>query len=81
MKLLVLIGGIVGFAVGLVSGVLAGCSWPTTIWHACLATCVAALLVRWWGRIWIQSLKQSYREHIAALAHQPQQPALTHSKP
>ena len=81
MKLLVLIGGIVGFGVGLVSGVSAECSWPTTIWHACLATCIAALLARWWGRIWIQSLKQSYGERLVALAKQPRQPALTQPKP
>ena len=80
MKLLVLIGGIAGFAIGLVSGVAAQCSWPLTIWHACLATCVAAWLARWWGRIWIQNLKQSCRERVAALAQQPLQPALTHSK-
>jgi hypothetical protein len=81
MKLLVLIGGIAGFAIGLISGVAGQGSWPMSIWRACLATYVAALLARWWGRIWMQSLKQSYGEHIAAVAKPPRQLALTHSKP
>lgn len=81
MKLLILIGGVGGFLIGLGFGLAAQNEWPQTIWQACLATYVAALLMRWWGRIWMQNLKQSYREHLLALSKPTPPPALTHTKP
>ncbi len=81
MKLLVLIGGIAGFAIGIACGLAAQCPWPMTVWHACLATCIAASLTRWWSRVWMQSLKQSCRERAAILSKQPRQPVLPYTKP
>jgi hypothetical protein len=81
MKLLILIGGIGGFAIGLGFGLAAQNAWPMSVWQACLGTYIAAFLMRWWGRVWMQSLKQSYRERLASVAKQTSPPALTHTKP
>lgn len=81
MKLLVLIGGFAGFAIGIVFGLLAGSSWLMVIWHACLATYLSALLVRWWSQVWMRNLQQSCRERIATSSNQPRPPTLPQVKP
>lgn len=43
-----------------------GNSWPTSLWHGCLAGYFAALLLRWWGRAWRKGLTQSLQEREEA---------------
>jgi hypothetical protein len=73
MKSLLLVGGALGWGVGMGSSYIQGYAGPTCLWHGCLAAYLTALLLRWWGRAWRKSLEQSLKEREKA------QPALTPS--
>ena len=62
MKLLLLIGGLVGFGIGLLFSWAQESSWPACFWHACIAAYLASLLMRWWGQAWRKSLEASFLE-------------------
>ncbi len=70
MKALIVLGAIVGFLIGAGFGLAASSPWPAVLWRAGAAALVACLLARWWGRIWVQglrdSLEQQRRERRAA---------------
>ena len=63
MKLLLLIGGLIGFGIGLVFSWAQESSWPTCLWHASLAAYFSGLLLRWWGRAWRRNLEQALLEN------------------
>ena len=56
MKALMILGAIVGFLIGTGFGMAASSPWPATLWRSCAAALAAAILVRWWGRVWMRSL-------------------------
>jgi hypothetical protein len=62
MKSLLLVGGLLGWVVGVGFSYSRGNSWPTSFWHGCLAAYASALLMRWWGRAWRKNLEQSLQE-------------------
>jgi len=62
MKLLLLVGGLAGLAVGMGSSLCQGNAWPACFCRGCLAAYLTALLLRWWGRAWRKSLEQSLEE-------------------
>ena len=62
MKALLLIGGLLGFGIGLVFSWAQESSWPTSLWHACLAAYLTSLLFRWWGRAWRKNLEAALQE-------------------
>jgi hypothetical protein len=62
MKLLLLVGGMLGFSIGLLFSWAEQSSGPTCLWHACLAAYVTAVLMRWWGNAWRKSLAQALHE-------------------
>ena len=64
MKLMMLVGGSIGFVIGLVFGLLQGSPWPSVLWRASVAACVAGWLMRWWGGVWVSSITQVYRERL-----------------
>jgi hypothetical protein len=70
MKLLLLIGGLLGFGIGFLFSWAQESSWPDCLWHACLAAYLASLLMRWWGRAWRKGLEE-------ALAEGPQRHPMT----
>jgi hypothetical protein len=59
MKALIILGAIVGFLTGAAFGLAGNSPWPNALWHACAAALAAALLTRWWSRVWMQSLRDS----------------------
>jgi hypothetical protein len=59
MKSLIVFGAIVGFLIGAGFGLAGNSPMPTVLWHACAAALAAAILTRWWSRVWIQSLRDS----------------------
>jgi hypothetical protein len=77
MKALIILGAIVGFAIGTGFGLAAGGPWPTTVWRACAAALIAAFLTRWWSGVWLRGLKESLDHHHPhrAPAHLPAKPA------
>jgi hypothetical protein len=62
MKLLLLIGGLLGFSIGLLFSWAEESSGPACLWHACLAAYLTALLMRWWGGAWRRNLADALRE-------------------
>lgn len=66
MKLIMVLGGFIGFAIGLGFSWAQGSPWPSVVWRAAIAAVMAGILLRWWGRLWIQCLHQSRRERQAA---------------
>ena len=67
MKLIMTLGGLLGFGIGLVFSWAAGSPWPSVLWRASVAAFVSGVLLRWWGRVWLKALQQSHREKQAAL--------------
>ena len=65
MKLLLLMGGLSGFGIGLIFSWLQENSWPTTLWHAALGAYVMGLLMQYWGRSWRRSLADAIEEERA----------------
>ena len=66
MKKLMIMGGLIGFVIGIVFGLVQGVAWPSLLWRASVATFAAGILMRWWGRIWVRSLQESYAQRLAA---------------
>jgi hypothetical protein len=67
MKLLMLLGGLIGFSTGLVFTWANESQWPSMLWRSCLAAYVAGMLLKWWGKIWVQSLAEvTYQKQHAA---------------
>jgi hypothetical protein len=62
MKLLLLTGGLLGFGIGLGIGLVREQSLPHALAHACVALYVGAMLMRWWGRVWVRALEKSRQE-------------------
>jgi hypothetical protein len=59
MKLLLLLGGALGFGIGLVFSRAQENSWPFCLWHACVAAYAGGWLTGWWGRAWQKNLKDA----------------------
>jgi hypothetical protein len=74
MRALLLIGGLLGFGIGLLFSWAQSCSWPTCLWHGSLAAYLAALLMRWWGGAWRKSLEDALRERQSIAASTPSLP-------
>lgn len=82
MKKFMITGGLVGFLIGLVFGLIQQTSWPAILWRASVAAFCAGLLMRWWARIWVRSVEQAYQDRLAAMPKAPSpQPLTVPSKP
>jgi hypothetical protein len=66
MKSLLLIGGFLGFGIGLFFSWLEESTWPSALWHACLGAYLTGMLLRWWGQAWQKSLENAMLERRAA---------------
>jgi hypothetical protein len=66
MKKLMMMGAIVGFSIGIIFGLLHESTWPSILWRGSVAALIAGLLMRWWGKLWIQGLRESLEnpEHV-----------------
>ena len=62
MKLIMVLGGLIGFSIGVGFSWAQGNSWPSVIWRAALAALLAGILFRWWGRLWIKCLRNAHLE-------------------
>jgi len=71
MKALMILGSVVGFLVAAGFGLANGSTWPTILWRACAAALVAALLARWWSRIWFQGLREAIEQRRQARPARP----------
>jgi hypothetical protein len=66
MKMLMLAGGVLGLGVVVAVGWFRGNSWDSILWRACLGAYAGALLMRWWGGLWMKGLSDARRERKAA---------------
>jgi hypothetical protein len=62
MRSLLLLGGLLGFVIGLAFSWAQQSPWPSCLWHACAAAYLAGFVLRWWGHAWRKSLEQSFLE-------------------
>ena len=62
MKPLVILGALIGFLIGGGFGLAGQATWPTILWRACAAALVAAMVTRWWARVWIQGLREAVEQ-------------------
>ncbi|MFM1770079.1 MAG: hypothetical protein RJA22_2608 [Verrucomicrobiota bacterium] len=69
-----LLGGLIGFLIGITFGLAQGSPWPAVLWRSSAVALAAGLLLRWWGRMWARSLQQAHQEQLAATAAQPVSP-------
>jgi hypothetical protein len=68
MKLLMILGGLLGFLISIAIGLAEGTSWQSLMWRASVVAYVSGLLFRWWGRVWFQGLRQIHQERLAQRA-------------
>ena len=59
MKALMILGAIVGFLIGTAFGLAANSPLASTLWRSCAGALLAAVLTRWWGRVWVSSLRDA----------------------
>lgn len=65
MKLLMIIGGLIGFLIGISMGWARQNDWSSMLWRAALAAYLCGLLFRWWGGIWLRSLREVGEQRLA----------------
>jgi hypothetical protein len=66
MKSLMILGGLLGFGIGVSFGLLQHGDWSSILWRSAFAAYGAGWLMRWWGRVWLQGLKEVGEERMAA---------------
>lgn len=73
MKRLMIIGGMLGFAIGMALGSSTeGADGPTVLWRSSVACVAGGVLLRWWGRVWVRCLRDAHlRQQEALLANLP----------
>jgi hypothetical protein len=74
MKSHIILGSILGFLVGAGFSLADQCTWATALWRACVAALVAAILTRWWSKIFLQSLGDAIRQRRQASSNPPAKP-------
>lgn len=74
MKLLLILGALIGFLTGIIFGLAGRSGWPAVFWHASAAALVSGLMMRWWGRVWLRNWKVSLEARLAEIERQRLQP-------
>ena len=62
IRTLMLLGALTGFAIGIGFGLARQGDSKWIFLKACVAAYLAALLMRWWGKIWIRSIREMHQE-------------------
>jgi len=81
MKLLMILGGLLGFGIGVSFGLLQQSDWSSILWRSAVAAYVAGWLMQWWGRVWLQGLKEVGEERLAAARARAAEAERKSSKP
>jgi protein-S-isoprenylcysteine O-methyltransferase Ste14 len=66
MKLIMVLGGVLGFSIGFGFSWAQGSPWPSTVWRAATTALLAGVLLRWWGQLWIRCLRSADVERKTA---------------
>ena len=59
MKFIMVLGGLIGFSIGAGFSWAEGSPWPSALWRSAATALLGGLLLRWWGRLWVQCLRDS----------------------
>lgn len=65
MKRMMLTGAMTGFACGFGIGWARETPLEDAFFHACLGAYLVGMLMRWWGGVWVQGLRESCAERAA----------------
>jgi hypothetical protein len=77
MKKMMVAGGLTGFGLGTVCGLMTeGSSWPGILLRASVAALVAGVLLRWWSGVLARCVAQAHADRQAADAAKPPTPLL-----
>lgn len=68
MKLLMILGGLLGFGMGVGLGLAHGRPWPDIFWRASVAALVAGWVFRWWGGVCFRGFVAAHRERLTHAA-------------
>jgi hypothetical protein len=67
MRKMMILGGAIGFDIGVLSGLVTeGSTWPTILLRSSIGALVAGLLMRWWAGIWSSCWQQVNNERMKA---------------
>jgi hypothetical protein len=64
MRLLMVLGGAIGFSIGVLMGFAHDCPPLTMLWRASVAALLSGVVLRWWGRVWMESYRQAQRQKM-----------------
>ena len=64
MKLIMVLGGLIGFGIGLASALAGGPGGLQAggLWRAALTALLGGILLRWWGQLWVQCLRDAQKQ-------------------
>lgn len=80
MKSLMILGGLLGFGIGVSIGLLQHSDWPAILWRSAVVAYGTGWLMRWWGQVWLQGLKEVGEERLAAARARATEAERTSSK-
>ena len=63
MKKLMIMGGLLGFLIGITVGLAQNSSWPSILWRSRAAALAAGFLLRWWGSVW-HHFAEAYQQKL-----------------
>lgn len=65
MKSLMILGALIGLSIGLLFGLAERGQWPAALWRASAAALIASVMLRWWGRVWVRSLRDAAESRMS----------------
>ena len=65
MKSLMILGALIGLSIGLLFGLAERGEWPAALYRASAAALIGGVMFRWWGRIWVRSLRDAAEKRLA----------------
>lgn len=80
MKSLMILGGLLGFGIGVSIGLLQHSDWSSILWRSAVVAYGTGWLMRWWGQVWLQGLKEVGEERLAAARARATEAERTSSK-
>ena len=74
MKKMMILGGLLGFLIGMGFGFAGQNDWVSILLKACVAAYLTGLMMRWWARMWVRCLRYAFKEKLSreeAASHTP----------
>jgi len=65
MRKMMILGGLVGFLIGMGFGFASQNDWVIILLKACIAAYLAGLMMRWWARMWVRCLRDAFKEKLS----------------